>query len=667
MLQIFLSLLIFVILVIPTGKYLYNVADNKKSFVDPVLNKFDNMIYRLSFIDKKKQMNWKQYLVALLVTNLTMMTICFVFLLIQGLPIFNPNGISGMNAELAFNTIISFMTNTNLQHYAGESALSYASQMFVIIFMMFTSSATGYCAAMAFIRGITDKKGADGQKTLGNFYVDMVRVTTRVLLPFSLIIGLMLISQGVPQTLSANIVVDTVWGNKQVIAMGPVAALEAIKHLGTNGGGFFGANSSSPFENPTALTNLIEMLSMMILPGSCIIVFGRFMVEKKKEKAIAMAKTKWILADSDEETKPLFDPTMYDKFNFGNMTTAPQIKTSFAVSMYAKAKNVFLSKAERAKNASAKTENSFANSTKNTTDKNGYLSSALCAKPKKTFFGKDGGMIFISMGILLIIGIIICFVAESGGNKAVENLGIQQLGNMEGKEVRFGIAQSSLFSCITTAFSTGTVNNMHDSLTPIGGLIPMLNMQLNVVFGGIGVGLMNMLMYCILTVFICGLMIGRTPEFLGKKVEGKEMRLVALTIIIHPLLILVASSLAVVTSGGLAGVTNPGYHGLSQILYEFSSSSANNGSGFEGLADNNTFYNISTGLVMLFGRYLPIILQLMVAGSMLKKKEVTANNGTLKTNTVTFALSNTFVVILFAALTFFIALALGPIAEFLTL
>lgn len=579
MLELIVTIAIFIALVIPVGNYLYHISTGQKTFADPVMNRIDGVIYKISGIHPEKGMNWWQYAVALLTTNAVMVFIGYLILRIQSISILNPNGIASMEETLSFNTIISFMTNTNLQHYSGESGLSYFSQLLVITFMMFVSAASGYAACIAFIRGLAGKT----KECVGNFYMDMVRVITRILLPFSFVGGLLLVWQGVPQNLSANIVVDTIEGMKQTIATGPVAAVEIIKHLGTNGGGFFGANSTTPMENPTMLSNLIELYSMMLLPGACVITFGKMVRDHKAHAAL---------------------------------------------------------------------ENDVA------------VKSSLTTK----FFGREGRSVFLAMGILFVIGLSVCFWAESQGNPALANVGLtQSMGSMEGKEVRFGIAQSAMFTTTTTSFTTGTVNNMHDTLTPLGGMIPMLHMMLNVVFGGKGVGLMNMIMYAILAVFICGLMIGRTPEYLGKKIEGREMKLAALCIIIHPLLILAFSALAVAVPAGTEGITNPGFHGLSQVLYEYASSAANNGSGFEGLADNSYFWNITTGLVMFFGRYLSIVIQLAIAGSLMRKNFVSETVGTLHTDNVAFAVILVFVVYIFAALTFFPALALGPIAEHLTL
>lgn len=567
MLQIVLTLAIFLVLVIPMGRYMYHIATNQKTFADVVFNPIDKGIYKVCGI-KGEDMGWKKYALSLLMANGVMVLVGYLILRIQGILFLNPNGIEGMEPSLSFNTIISFMTNTNLQHYSGESGLAYVSQMCVIIFMMFTSAASGYAACMAFCRGLSGRK-------LGNFYQDMVRITTRILVPAAFLVGLFLVSQGTPQTLDGNFTVETVEGKYQDIAMGPVAALESIKHLGTNGGGFFGANSTTPFENPTVISNIAEMISMMILPGACVVTFGLMLHERKKEKK---------------------------------------------------------------------------------------------KEQKKVLMGRQGAVVFGAMGILFLVGLLICFNAEKAGNPVIGEMGINQdMGSMEGKEVRFGIAQSSLFTTVTTSFTTGTVNNMHDTLTPLGGMVPMLHMMLNCVFGGKGVGLMNMVMYVILAVFICGLMVGRTPEYLNKKIEGKEMKLVAIVILIHPLLILGFSALAVTMQAGLDGITNPGFHGLSQVLYEYASSAANNGSGFEGLADNSVFWNVTTGLAMFFGRYLAIVAQLAIAGSLLRKKRVNESIGTLRTDNVVFMIILVFIVYIFAALTFFPALALGPIAEHLSL
>lgn len=578
MFQILITLLIFLIIIFPIGNYLYKITVNKQTCLDSIFDRFDSLIFKVLKIEKN-DMDWKQYAKTLLLVNACLVFVGYLVLRVQSFNLINPNKIQAMEESLSFNTIISFMTNTNLQHYSGESGLSYFSQMFVITMMMFTSAATGYAACVAMIRGILGKK-------MGNFYVDFIKIITRFLLPASIIVGIILVSQGVPQNLNSNMIVSTIEGKNQQIASGPVAALESIKHLGTNGGGFFGANSSTPFENPNIISNIIELLSMMILPASCIFIFGKMAYDNSKEKA----------TNNDDHKS---------------------IKS---------------------------------------------------INRKHILIGTEGRTVFVAMSILFLIGLGICYFTESHGINGATLSGISQnLGNMEGKEMRFGISQSTLFTTVTTSFTTGTVNNMHDTLTPLGGMVPLINMMMNVVFGGAGVGLMNMLIYAILAVFICGLMIGKTPEYLGKKIEGNEMKLAALSIIIHPLLILGFSALAVSVNGGVQGITNPGFHGLSQVLYEFSSSAANNGSGFEGLSDNNLFWNITCGLVMFLGRYLSIIIQLAIAGSLSKKVNVNETIGTLKTDNLTFSIIIVIVVYIFSALTFLPVLALGPIAEWLTL
>ena len=415
MLQIILTLVLYMIIVIPVGRYMYHIAAGKHTFADPVFDRVDGVIYKVGGVDPNKGMNWKQYALALIATNGVMILIGYLVLRIQSLPVFNPNAIGNMPPSLSFNTIISFMTNTNLQHYSGESGLSYLSQMLVIIFMMFVSAASGYAACVAFIRGLAGKT----KDNLGNFYVDLVRITTRILLPFSLVGGLLLVWQGVPQNFDANIIVKTLEGTYQVIAMGPIAALEIIKHLGTNGGGFLGANSATPLENPTIISDMIELWSMMILPGACVITFGKMVHDGKKAQKQAI----------------------------------------------------------EGQGAAVAVEK------KGITEK---------------LFGREGRTVFLAMGIIFLIGLSVCFWAESQGNPALAEVGLNQsMGSMEGKEVRFGIAQSALFTTTTTSFTTGTVNNMHDTLTPLGGMIPLLHMMLNVVFGGKGVGLMNMVMYVI--------------------------------------------------------------------------------------------------------------------------------------------------------------------------
>lgn len=554
LLQIVLTLCIFILLVIPTGKYVYLVINKEKNFGDFAFDVVDQLIYKIGKVNRE-EMNWKQYVISLLFVNGIMTIFVYIIFRVQSIALFNPNHIGRMEQSLSFNTAISFITNTNLQDYSGESGLSYLSQMIGITFLMFTAAGTGFAAAAAFIRGII------GHKTVGNFFEDLIRITTRILIPFSVVIAVLLIFQGVPQTLSRNVTVTTIEGKLQDLPLGPVASLEAIKQLGTNGGGFFGANSAHPFENPTPFTNMIEILAMMLLPGSIVVAYGH-MVKNKKQ--------------------------------------------AFAI--------------------------------------------------------------FTAMFILLIMSLALCYGAEKAGNPVISKLGINQMmGNMEGKETRFGIAESSLFTTVTTAFTTGAVNTMHDSLTPLGGMAALWQMMINVVFGGKGVGFMNMIMFAILTVFIAGLMVGRTPEFLGKKIEGREMKLIALAILVHPFIILMPTALALVIKPGLSAITNPGFHGLTQVLYQFTTSAANNGSNFAGIAATTPFWNVLTGIVMFLGRYLSIIILLAVAASLASKQSVPEGPGTFRTDNSLFVVLLIVIVFIIGALTFFPALALGPIAEHLTL
>lgn len=552
--QIVLTLVLFVLIIIPLGKYVYKVIDMQKGTADLFFDAIDNFIYKIAGI-KKEEMNWKQYLMSLIIVNGVMAIFAYVIFRIQNVLPLNPNGIKSMEQSLSFNTAISFITNTNLQDYAGESGLSYLSQMIGITFLMFTSAASGLSAAAVFIRIII------GRKTAGNYFVDLTRIITRILLPLSVAVSLILIFQGVPQTLSHNQTITTIEGKYQDIALGPVASLEAIKQIGTNGGGFFNANSAHPFENPTPITNLIEILSMMAIPGALVIAFGH-MIKNKKQA--------WVL--------------------------------------------------------------------------------------------------FASMSVLFIIALTVCYSAEKAGNPMISSLGINQsMGNMEGKEIRFGVPESSLFTTVTTAFTTGAVNNMHDSLMPLSGMAALWQMMLNSVFGGKGVGFMNIIMYAILTVFLAGLMVGRTPEFLGKKIEGREMKLIALTILIHPLLILISTAIALTTKQGLAAISNPGFHGFSQVLYQYSTAAANNGSAFAGMSVNTPYWNTTTGIVMFFGRYLSMIILAAVAASLAAKRTVPEGPGTFRTDNRQFVFLLIAIVLIIGALTFFPALALGPIAEHLTL
>lgn len=555
-LQLLVVIAVLVLLVKPLGTYVYHVFSNEQNRLDKVYGGTERFIYKLIGLKRREGMSWKVYTLSFIATNIVLVAFSYLILRLQNALPFNPNAMGSMEPTLAFNTVISFMSNTNLQHYSGEGALSYFSQMAVIMMMMFTSAATGFSAAIAFVRGITSKG-----KTIGNFFEDFVKAHTRIFLPISLIITLVLVALQVPQTLDPTLTVKTLEGAMQQIAIGPVASLESIKHLGTNGGGFFGVNSAHPFENPNPLTNVIEILCMWALPAALPYTFGLF------------AKNK-----------------------------------------------------------------------------------------------KQGWVIFSAMMCLFLVFLSVAYTSEKVGSPAMNALGIDaSQGSMEGKEVRFGIAQSALFTTVTAAATTGTVNNMHDTLTPLGGLVPLAEMMLNVVFGGKGVGLINMLMYAILAVFICGLMVGRTPEFLGRKIEPREMKLIAIAILAHPFIILVPTAIAFMSDLGTVAITNPGFHGISQVLYEYTSSAANNGSGFEGLGDNTPFWNISTGLVMLFGRYISLIAMLAVAGSLVRKQPVPETIGTFRTDNALYTGLLIGTVLLIGALTFLPVIVLGPVAEYLTL
>lgn len=553
LLQIAVTLVIVMLLVKPVGSYLVNVFGKEKTKVDRIFGPLERPIYRLIGVREDQPMGWKRYVGAVLLSNLVMALMMYAVLRLQKYLPLNPDGIDNMPPVLAFNTVTSFISNTNWQAYSGENGLSYLSQMLAITFPMFTSAATGFAVAIAFIRGLIGNID-----DLGNFYVDLVRTITRVFLPLSLLVALFLVFQGSPQTLHGAVDATTLEGASQTITRGPVASLESIKHIGTNGGGYFGTNAAHPFENPTALANLVHILSMMLLPTALVYAFG-LMIRNKKQ----------------------------------------------------------------------------------------------------------GWAIFAAMGLIFLVMLGTVTWAEYNGTPALDALGIH--GNMEGKEVRFGIFESALFTTVTTAATTGSVNNMHDSLTPLGGFVPLAEMMLNNVFGGKGVGLLNGLLYVILTVFICGLMVGRTPEFLGKKIESKEIKLASIAILTHPLIILVPTAIALMRPESVASILNSGYHGISEVLYAFTSGAANNGSAFGGLTANTDFYNMSIGLVMLFGRYVSIIAMLAIAGSLAQKRVVPATIGTLRTDTPLFTLVLVAIILIVGALTFFPVLALGPFAEHLGL
>src|SRR5271165_7092441 len=561
-LQICLTLLIGLAISIPTSRYLARVVTGSRTALDRVFDPLDNCIYAL--IGRHvcaQKMDWKIYTLHMLATNLMMAIIIFLILVFQDHLPLNPRHFPGMDPLLAFNTAISYITNTDWQAFSGETSLSNFSQMAAMTFPMFTSAATGFVVAMAFIRAFTI---GDGRTDLGNFYRDLIRFTTRVLMPAAFLLALLLVYQGEPQTLAASTVAHTVQGAQQTIALGPVASLETIKHLGTNGGGFFNANAAHPFENPTPITNLVQTLLMIILPASIVLCFGEMI---------------------------------------GNR--------------------------------------------------------------------RQGYVLYGVMGALLLVFLPVTIASEQAGTPIIANAGIETTptldqpgGNMEGKEVRFGIAQSGLFATVTTSFTTGSVNAMHDSFTPLGALALFVGMMLQCIYGGKGVGFLAALSYGIIAVFVAGLMVGRTPEFLGKKIEKAEIILVSLVLLIHPLVILAPTGWSVVAPNGLAAMANAGPHGYSEVLYAFATSAANNGSAFAGLNANTPWYNWATAFVILIGRYPPIIFMMGVAGSIARKPITPATTATLRTDTATFGLFWCATILIVGALTFFPALVLGPITEF---
>ncbi len=546
------------------GRYMFKVFTGQRTLLDPALVPIERLILRVTGVDANQQQDWKQYSVSLLVSNVVMWIATFaVVSMQQWLPI-NPDGISNMEPTLSFNTISSFVTNTNLQHYSGETGLSYLSQMIVISFLQFVTAATGVAACIATIRGL----GGNRLTQLGNFYVDCTRATVRLFLPLALLVSIIVMSQGTPMTFEGAAKATTVEGQEQTIARGVTAAIVSIKQLGTNGGGYFGPNSAHPFENPTPLSNFVETWSITVIPMAMVWTLGYMLGRRRLAVTI-----------------------------FATMLALYLPMVAFGVSQ------------------------------------------------------------------------------EAGGNPAIARMGVDQTtGSMEGKEVRFGAPLSALWAVTTTVTSNGSVNSMHDSMTPLGGLMPLIGMWLNNIFGGVGVGFINMLIFVIVAVFVAGMMIGRTPEFLGKKVEAKEMKLASLAMLWHPLAILVGTAIAAFVwvntpdpGTALAWLKNPGPHGFSEMLYEFSSAAANNGSGFEGLGDNTPFWNIACGLVMLLSRYIPIIAPLALAGSLAAKPAAPETAGTLRTDTATFGFMLWAVIVILGLLMFMPVAVLGPIAEYLAL
>jgi len=550
--QIGITLVLIVAIAPIFGGYIARVYLGQKTILDRILNPIENLIFNLSGVQSKAQMTGWQYARAILLSNLVMAVIVFLLLTFQGALPLNTTGLSAPSWDLALHTTISFITNTNQQHYSGETTLSYSSQMFGIAFLMFTSAATGLAVGIAFIRGLTGR-------SLGNFYVDLTLAITRILLPISIIGAIALMAAGVPETLAAPVVIPTLEDPNisQAIAIGPVAHYEIIKQLGENGGGFFAINSAHPFENPNGFTNLIQILTMISIPTALIHTYG-------------------VIANSRKQAWLLF------------------------------------------------------------------------------------GMVFI----LFVSFIVVVGIGEYQGNPLVNNLLGLQSPNFEGKEVRFGWAQSALFAVTTTGTMTGAVNSMHDSLMPSGGFITLSNLFLQIIWGGQGTGTAYLFAYSILAVFVTGLMVGRTPEFLGRKIEKNEVVLTSfLILLIHPIFILIPSAIALAFPDQLAGISNSGFHGLSQVVYEYASAAANNGSGFEGLGDNTLWWNLSASVSLLGGRYVPIIALLLLADGMSRKQTIAMTTGTLRTDTVLFTSVTAGVILIMGALTFFPVLALGSVAE----
>jgi K+-transporting ATPase ATPase A chain len=554
--QILLYCAIVLALVQPLGWYMTRVFNGERTFLAPVLRPVETALYRVAGVDPAREQHWLAYTIAMLFFHVGGFLILYALMRLQTLLPFNPAGQSAVAEDLSFNTAVSFITNTNWQNYGGESTLSYLVQMLGLTHQNYLSAATGIVLAVALIRGFARHSA----RTVGNFWVDVTRCTLYVLLPLCVPYALFLVWQGMPQTLGPYVDATTLEGVKQTIAVGPVASQVAIKMLGTNGGGFFNANAAHPFENPTALSNFVQMISIFALGAALTNVFGRMV---------------------------------------GNQ--------------------------------------------------------------------RQGWAILAAMGVLFIAGVIVCYAAEGYGNGALHALELPG-GNMEGKEVRFGIAASALFAVITTAASCGAVNAMHDSFTALGGMVPLINIQLGeIIVGGVGAGMYGMLLFVIIAIFVAGLMVGRTPEYVGKKIEAKEVKMAMLAILILPLMYLGWTAVAVLVPSAAAATNNPGPHGFTEILYAYTSQTGNNGSAFAGLSGNTLFYNLTGAVAMLVGRFWMIVPAMAIAGSLAAKKSIPPSAGTFPTTGGLFVGLLVGVIVIIGGLTFFPALALGPLVEHLAI
>lgn len=556
--QIALFAAIIIAVTRPLGGFMTRIFNGEPTLITPLVRPLERGFYRLAGVDERTEQHWLTYAVAMLVFNLAGTLLLYGLQRAQALLPLNPQGLAGVTPELAFNTAVSFVTNTNWQSYGGESTMGYLTQMAGLAVQNFLSAATGIALALALVRGFARKSA----RTIGNFWVDMTRATLYVLLPVSLIAAIFFVWQGVPQNFDAYTMATTVEGAQQTIAQGPVASQLAIKMLGTNGGGFFNANSAHPFENPTALANLLQMVLIFAIGAALTNVFGR--------------------AVGDE---------------------------------------------------------------------------------------RQGWAILAAMGVLFLAGVALTYWAEAGGNPLFAGFHVDPaLGNMEGKEVRFGTALSALFAVITTAASCGAVNAMHDSFMPLGGMVPMINMVLGeIIVGGVGAGLYGMLLMAIITLFVAGLMVGRTPEYVGKKLEAREIKLVVLSILAMPAMILILTAMAVILPAGLSGIQDAGPHGFSEVFYAYTSAAANNGSAFAGLTASNGWYTVTLGIAMFVGRFFIIVPMLAAAGSLAAKRSVPASAGTFPTTGGLFVGLLVGVILIVGGLTYFPALSLGPVVEHLML